>query len=320
MNTSLGTRPPQAVLGMLSALAAALTWGATLALTRAGVVGPAGLQPADMALLRFLVPAVLLAPSLRGLAWPRARLLVVLLAGGGVPFMLLVAAALRHAGTAEAGALLPGAFPLFVALLSVLSGRERLQLVRALGLAVILGSVLLVAGPGVWRGGDGAWRGHAMLLAAALLSAGYTLALRQAGLGPWQAAGVVSVGSMAWYLPAYALWRAPLPAEVAWPAVAGQALLQGGLAGVAGPVLFAFAVRQLGPARAAAFGGLTPAAAALFGAVLLHEVPHASTLVALLGAGVGVAMASTAAQAGERGGLRRWRCCPKLSVKPATTA
>jgi drug/metabolite transporter (DMT)-like permease len=71
-------------------------------------------------------------------------------------------------------------------------------------------------------------------------------------------------------------------------AVLLQALLQGGLSGLAAPVLFAAAIGRLGPARASAFGGLTPAAAALFGLLLLGESPDGTTLCALCLAGLGV--------------------------------
>jgi drug/metabolite transporter (DMT)-like permease len=278
--------------GVAAALAAALAWGAALALTRLGVAGPGAIAPADMAVLRFL-PAALLAPFLAGrLRWPGLLPAAILVIGGGAPFVLLVASAMRLASAAEAGVLLPGAFPLFVALLARLQG-VAVGTLRAAGLGLVGVALAVSAWPSLQ---GGSLLGPALLVFAAFLSAGYAVALRRSGLDAFAAAAFVGAVSSAVLIPLLLATGSTLAAAPA-STVATQALIQGGLSGLLAPVLFSVALSRLGAPQAAAFGALTPGAAALFGFVLLGEVPAAPALAALLAAGLGVALANLPAQA-----------------------
>lgn len=282
-------------LGIGAGLAASAIWGGALAVTRLGVSGEAPLGPADIAMLRFAGPALLLLPVLRG-AWPRLRRLpawqpLLLLAGGGAPFVLMAGSGLSIAGAAEAGALLPGTVPLCVALVAALLG-ERFGAARVAGLAMIGAAVALVLLPAVADGADGRWPGYVLLLGAALLSAGYTIALRRSGIGPWEAAAFVSLGSMLLLAPGFLLVREPALLGAPLDSVLVQAGFQGLASGILAPVAFAAAVRRLGSSRAAAFGSLSPAAACLGGFALLGEVPDALVLAAVLASAVGVVLVS----------------------------
>lgn len=286
-------------LGVAAGLAASAIWGGALAVTRLGVAGEAPLAPADIALLRFTGPAVILLPVLVR-AWPRLRRvagwqLLVLLIGGGAPFVLVAGTGLTIAGAAEAGTLLPGTVPLCVALLSGLLG-ERLGGLRIGGLVIIGVAVVAVITPGVLAGGAGRWPGYALLLGAAVLAAGYTIALRRSGLGPWEAAAFVSVGSL-FGLALLGVAALP-PGVLAAPLreVATQAAFQGVASGVLAPVAFAAAVRRLGASQAAAFGSLSPGAACLSGFLLLGEVPDALTALAVIASGIGVVLVALPAR------------------------
>jgi drug/metabolite transporter (DMT)-like permease len=275
--------------GVAAALGAALTWGAVLALTRLGVGGPDAIAPADMALLRFM-PAAMLAPLLaERLRWPGLLPAAMLIVGGGAPFVLLVATAMRLMPAAEAGVLLPGAFPLFVALLARLDGIA-VGRVRAVGLGLIAAALVAIAWPLL---AAGSVLGPGLLLSAALLSAGYAMALRRSGLDGFAAAAFVGVMSSAALLPFLLVTGSSL-ATVPVSAILAQGAIQGGLSGLLAPVLFSAALSRLGAPQAAAFGALTPGAAALFGFALLGEVPAASSVAALLAVGLGVAVANLA--------------------------
>jgi drug/metabolite transporter (DMT)-like permease len=275
------------VLGIGAALAAALFWGGAIAATRAGVAGPASLAPADLALLRFLPAALLFGVLRRPVRWPPLLPALAMIVGGGAPFVLLAASGLQAASAAAAGVLLPGAFPLWVALFSRIADGTGIGMRRAVGLAVIAVSLASVAWPALGAGGAA---GTALLVAASALSAGYTLALRRAGLAPLCAAAYVGAASVAMVLPVLLAGGGASLAEAPMHTVLAQTLLQGGLSGLAAPVLFAVAVARLGTAQAAAFGGLTPGAAALFGAAVLDEALDAGTVASFLAAGVGVAI------------------------------
>lgn len=282
-------------LGVAAALVAATIWGGALAMTRLGVAPGGALDPHDITMLRFLGPAFVLLPVLLRAA-PRLRglgvgTLLALLAGGGAPFVLVAGMGLRTAQAAEAGALLPGTVPLCVALLSAVALGERFGPVRLLGLALISLSVALVAGPSLLlAGAEESWGGHLLLLGAAMLAAGYTVALRRAGLGAWEAAALVSVGSVLAFGPVYLLALEPQLLAAPWHEVALQATCQGVVSGLLAPVAFAVAIGRLGAARAAAFGGLSPAAATLIGVPLLGEAPDVATAAAVVIAGLGVVL------------------------------
>jgi drug/metabolite transporter (DMT)-like permease len=154
-------------------------------------------------------------------------------------------------------------------------------------------AVVVVAGPSAVSNGSEAWQGHVLLLAAAVLAAGYTIGLRHAGLSPWEATAFVSVCSVAAFLPLYLVILEPQIFTATWEEVALQATYQGMISGFVAPIAFAMAVTRLGASRAAAFGGLSPIAAAFFGFVLLGELPHAAALLGVAFAGIGVALVSS---------------------------
>ncbi|WP_372620643.1 EamA family transporter [Falsiroseomonas sp.] len=293
---------PAEAIGLVAGLAAATIWGATLAMTRLGVADAAtSLGPHDLVLLRFIGPAALLLPVvLRVLPrLCRADLphLLVLFAGGGAPFVLLAGAGMQEASAADAGALLPGSMPLWVAAVSLLAGQRGLAAFSAcqrLGFALMALAVALVAGPALLEGTG--WRGPALLIAASWLAALYTLALRRAGLTALEATALVSLGSVLGFAPLYLLAMEPGIGGAAWAEIALHTVWQGGLSGLLAPMAFAVAVAKLGAARAAAFGALSPATAALFGLVLLGEMPEPIVAAGLVAAGLGVALATREAR------------------------
>ncbi len=285
-------------VGVLCALGAAAIWGGALAVTRHGVSGDAPLSPADIAMLRFAGPAVLLLPVLRR-AWPRLRqvplgVLAILLLGGGAPFVLVAGTGLGLAGAAEAGALLPGMVPLSVAVVSWLMG-ERIAAGGVAGLALIGVSMAALVLPSICSDGDDRGAGYALLLAAALLATGYTIALRRSGLGPWESAAFVSAGSVIALGPFYLTVLEPGVTAAPWEAIALQAGFQGIASGILAPVAFAAAVQRLGASHAAAFGSLSPGAACIGGLALLGEVPTPSATLAIVATALGIVLMARAA-------------------------
>jgi len=289
-------------LGVGAALVTVLIWGGWVVTTRLGVT--TSLAPEDVCFLRYLVPALVLAPVLwrRGLAWDRLgwRGSLLLAAGAGAPFFLVAAAGMRFAPAAHVGALLPGTMPLFVALFSALFLGERLGRFRLAGFALILAGVAVIGGMGLLddaaSGGPFSqeWRGHVLFLAAAAMWAGFTLALRRSGLDPWHAAALVSAYSLAGFAPIYLLVLQPRLLDVPWPEVALQAGIQGVLSGLVALAAYGIAVTRLGASRAAAIGALTPVVATLIAVPVLGELPDPPTLAGIAGVSLGVVLASGA--------------------------
>ena len=107
------SKPTGAAAGVAAAFATVLIGAGWQVATRLGTT--TSLQPVDLALMRYCVPAILLAP-----VWWRVRpvpsgidrrVLIAMLVGGGLPFGLLGMAGSQFAPVAHMGALLPGSMP-----------------------------------------------------------------------------------------------------------------------------------------------------------------------------------------------------------------
>jgi drug/metabolite transporter (DMT)-like permease len=217
-----------ALIGWISALAAVAIWALWVVGTRHAVTH--ALPPAAVGLLRFGVPALLLAPVIgriglfpKGLTLPRALGLF----GAGAPFFLIVAMGMQFAPAAEIGPLLPGTMPLFVAMIGWLVFGERLKRVRVIGFMLILVGILCIGGYGLLFAGNGAWRGYVLLLTGACLWGIYTHAYRHSGLSALQAVAFIGFWSFLILIPFGApSFFAAFGNGLAGPIVM-QALLQG---------------------------------------------------------------------------------------------
>ncbi|WP_371347580.1 DMT family transporter [Ancylobacter sp. IITR112] len=288
------------LVGAGCALLAIAIWGGWIVSTRHAVHGH--LPPATIGWLRFIVPAVVLAPAWwRVGLWPKTawRPFLLCFLGAGAFFFLDVATAMRFVPAADVGPLLPGTMPLIVAAISVLVFRERLGTARAIGFAAIALGVLTLGGRGLLYPQDGAWRGHALLLAGATMWAGYTLAFRRTGLKATETVGLIG------------LWSTVVLTPYGLPGVIDavhsgygreilfQLLIQGLLSGVVALVAFGIAIERLGSSRAAAFTGLVPALAALIAVPVLGEHPDTAAIIGVVATGVGVTLASGAFTGGR---------------------
>ncbi|WP_341914209.1 DMT family transporter [Ferrovibrio terrae] len=296
----LGVADQGRLLGAAAALATVLLWAGGLVATRFGVTGSLALG--DVVFLRLLLPALLLVPVLlRFLKTPggtprddrRPFWFIILIAGAGLPFMLISSTGLFFAPAAHAGALMPGSMPLFAALFAVLLLGERFNLQRRLGTGLMLLGAVAVGGWQVIDGTGQAWRGDLMFVLCGALWASYTIALKKTGIGAWQAAALVYVTSFILYVPVYLLWfdsrllTAPV-FEI------GVQLVQSVASGLLSMAAYGFAVRRLGAAPAAAFAALTPALTALLAVPMLGEWPEPVTWAGIVAVSLGVALANGA--------------------------
>ena len=264
--------------------------------TRLGVTTT--LQPLDVAMLRYTVPAVVLAPlwwrtGLRpaGLGVPRLALIIF---GGGAPFGLLAMSGAALAPAADMATIMSGAMPLAVAVLAAVVLGERPSPRAWFGFGVIAIALALLIGPTLADRADGSWRGQALFLIGGLVWAVYTIAYRGSGLTPWAAAALVSVWSALMILPLW-LWSGTARLFAApWHDIALQFLWQGVLAGIGGLWLYGVTILAFGASRAAVSGALVPPVVAFGAWVILGETVDTATLAALVGVTVGVTFASGA--------------------------
>jgi len=280
------------VKGALFGFSAVLVWASWIAVTRLGV--KTSLTVYDLTFWRFLTAGLVLAPVVwrKGLALDRLGWggLGVLVAGAGAPYVLIAASGLRYAPAAQAGALLPGSMPLFVALLAVLLLKERITGLRVAGYAlIVLGDLLIVGGAPATS--DQAF-GVTLFLVAASMWAGYAIVLRRSGLESLHAAALVSTGSALFYSPAYLVMNGFSAFDAPLRDILMQALFQGVIVSVCALYLFGQGIAILGASAGAAFGALTPALAALLAIPILGEVPLAKDWLAIVSVSFGVYLAS----------------------------
>lgn len=281
------------IIGWAAGLTTVSIWAFWIVGTRHAVTHD--LPAAAIGLLRFGVPALLLAPVTRRIGlFPKglSPWSAVALFGAGAPFLMIVAIGMQFAPAAEIGPLLPGTMPLFVAMIGWLVFGERLGRVRIIGFTLILVGILCIGGYGLLFAGSGAWRGHVLLLSGACFWGIYTHAYRRSGLSAIQAAAFISFWSFLILIPFGAPSLFVAVGNGSAGAIAMQALLQGVLSGLVGIVLYGIAVDRLGASRAAALSPLSIVMAALIAIPMLGESPDAAALIGIVLATLGVVLAS----------------------------
>lgn len=288
------SRPPSLLIGALAGIGAALLASVWHVATRLGVT--TDLKPIDLALLRYVIPALLLSPLiLRNGLWPSGKsrwLGAAMFLGGGLPFGLLAMAGARYAPAAHMGALLPGTMPIFTALMAVALLGERIAFRRWLGFGVVGLSIALFAQAAFGDIASEVWIGDLLFLGAAAVWALFTVAFRRSGLDPWQGTAFLSVCSAVAVIPIWLhsgterLLHAPLAD------LATQITVQGFVAGLAGVWTYVLAVRHLGASRAALSGALPPAFTAAGGIVFLGEMPGLAAVIGIVFTIVGIVVAS----------------------------
>lgn len=139
------------VLGVASGSLVVLCWAGWVVATRSAVTTQ--LRPYDIALLRYLVASVILAPVLvrkrfgfRGIGIGRSLALVC---GAGFPFLWVSSTGMRFAPASDVGAVMIGTMPVFVAAISAVTSGEHFDRSRVIGfIAVMLGIIGIAARSG----------------------------------------------------------------------------------------------------------------------------------------------------------------------------
>lgn len=263
--------------GIVWGVAAALAW----AIYNVGAkVGAAeGFRPADLTLMRFgiaglvmLAPLVRLGPRrLAGIGWRRGTALTALV---GPPFGLVVNTGFTLAPLAHGVVLGPASTMLSAMLLAWACAGERPRRAQLAGMAILLLGLVAIAGDGLGtRAGGMVWLGDLAFVAAGSLWGGFTFLLRRWRIDGLRGTAVVSVLSMALYVPGYLAFASPpdLPAS----AFLTQALCQGILGGCVGVLAYGVTVARLGATRAALFPSFVPALATLLAVPVLGQIPSA---------------------------------------------
>lgn len=262
------------LIGYAAMVLTVLIWAGFALSIRA--IGASPLAPADVALIRFGLPTLLLLPFLPS-RWAMLRRVkplsaLMILMGGGVPFFFMASAGGKVTSAAHVASLIAGTTPLSVALIAYVVDRQRMTAARGRAIALILAGVLLLlvsqshVSHGAFVGGAG------LLLLASLLWGSYTLGLRRAGLDAIGCALLLSVPSF--LLTALLVSLGVVDSHVGQFTVANAMpflLAQGLGVGVISSLSYALAIRHLDTPRCSAIGSLAPALACLGAVPLLGE-------------------------------------------------
>jgi drug/metabolite transporter (DMT)-like permease len=177
----------------------------------------------------------------------------------------LLSDAERHLTSSMTGLLIAAA-PIFAALLERITGGERLGVKRALGLAIGIAGVALLAGPHI---GGNAWPISEVLLVALCYAIAPLIAARHLADVPALPMTAVCLGfaALVYAVPAAVSWPETVPSTRVLVALGGLAVICTALAFI---VFFAL-IREVGAARALVFTYINPTVALVAGAVVLNE-------------------------------------------------
>lgn len=280
------------VAGYAGGVVTVLIWALWVLATRHTAATPLG--TIDIGLIRYGVPAILLAPIwLKTGLLPKnvpLKLVVVMVAGAGALFFQITAAALHVTPAAPGGILLGGSLPLATALIGMVLFGERPDRMRLAGLAAIVAGVAILLTASMLKSGMTA-TGFVLLPIGAVLWAGFTHSFRRSGLSALEGAAIIAVWSFLIHLVLAVISGTHLAAATL-PDLALQIISQGILSGLVATFAYGTAIRALGGSQAAAFTAITPVLATLGGAIFLGESFGAAELTAALVVGGGVALST----------------------------
>lgn len=275
-------------LGYAAIITTLFLWSGFFLSLRGGAIS--ALQPADIALTRFFIPALVLLPFvLKSMDKVRAvpnKYLIGIVIGSGLPYLLVAGTAMHFAPVAHGSALIPGTLPLFVSAIAVICYQQPLSQHRMVGLsAVLLGIMVFLLSN---LGEEYNWaqlKGHLLFLVGSLMWAVFTISARVANLSAYVCAGFVSVISFALLIVAVGFgwldsYLAITPiTDWPWKELVGHLVLQGIGAGLLASFTFLYAIRTIGAEASAAFGSLTPVLATLLAMPVFNEQPDTPYMV-----------------------------------------
>jgi drug/metabolite transporter (DMT)-like permease len=279
-------------IALLALVAVMVVWGSTFVVTKTAMQQ---FPPFTLALLRFFIAAMVLAPLLRRGALVELRQSVSI---GRLLFLAFTGAAAFTAafnfalvyGSATQGALLYATTPAVVAICAVLFLKERLSRRRILGIGLSMIGAALVVAAGEARVGDAPapFAGAVLMLFTVVLWGAYTVAAKPIAAADQTAVmfALSAIGAL--------LLVPPAALEVAaagWPTSTAEGWLGviylAVFASAAAYALYNFALRELDASTVGAFTNIDPlvgvATALLFLGETLSPLQAGGAVIVLVG-------------------------------------
>jgi len=272
--------PPHLLKGITFGIIAAFIWAMFPVVTRLSIDHTLSLW--DVIALRFLVAGPLLLPAFIRYRFININPLgvVLLVCGAGAPYLILAVGGLTYTPASHFGVIVPSCMLVFSAIGSWYFLKERISLIRIVGVCVIVIGIFTISWEGLTSEGENIWIGDLLFIIGGLLWASYTIASRYWKVNPMQAISIVSVISMVIYLPPYFIFMEPGIFSAPVSEVLLQAFFQGILSVLIALLFYTRAVEILGASKGSLFAALVPSFALLLAYPILNEAP---TLLQLFG-------------------------------------
>ena len=284
---------PTTAFALLAAAAVGIQVGAATVASR--FVLPQT-DPISLALMRYTIGALSLAPFVLAVPLPRfrARDLAPMAALGILQFAVLVAllnVGLTYIPAARA-ALVFSAFPLLTMVLAAALGRERMTTRKTIGVVLTIIGVGLALGEKVLDVGAVTYRGEAAVLGAALCGAICSVLYRPY-LQRYPALAVSGYAMLAsvLFLGGVGVWQGGLTNPMTLTQAALGAVIFIGLSSGIAYFILLWALARTTPTRVTVFQALAPITATGLGITLLGESVTAQFITGLCAVGAGLVVA-----------------------------
>lgn len=283
-------RPKSETTAMLLALGAITIWASWMSATR--IAATDGVAAIDVALLRYGVPALMLAPvwvsTFRKLLVTPVWALIALM-GWGLPFVWLVATALEQANVVTLATVVFCTMPLFAILGDWIVFGTKVEPKRLPGFALIgIAALIVISSALMGELGTDPYNVLLMLLAAAGW-ASYTVAFKHTKFSPLEGPAYVCLVSTVILLAIKAISSEPV-LPLTWSQIVFNGVAQGVLSGFVATIFYTMAIDSLGGARTASFSVIMPILGTAIAFLWLGEVPSIVDMIALSLGTIGVAI------------------------------
>lgn len=271
-NFSIALNSP-VIWGYISMLLVLFIWSGFALTIR--IIDGSALEIADVALIRFLVPAILLSPWLVSHCKTIQKVKlsdIALILLGGIPFVFLAALGAKSVPVAYVGTILAGTPAFFVAIISYCFLAQTLSKKRLFTLSFILVGILtMIIGESEGMSLD-VIIGLCFLFGASFLWSVYIIGLRKIALKPMTITLIISY--LSGFIMLLLIGTGMVPSNLghfSFQQALPFILIQGLGIGVVATICFSYAVSQLGSARSSVLGSLSPAVTALLAVPILGE-------------------------------------------------
>lgn len=238
-----------------------------------------GFSPADLAILRYIVPAIALPPimywtrstTLQNLTIARAIVLSLLV---GPVFALLTNTGYRIAPLAHAVVISPGMTMITANVLSRVFDGRPIPLQRIVGMTILLGGLVIISADQTPSKDSvsAVWIGDLLFFTSGCLWGTFTYLMGRWDLSPLPTTAAVSAISLIAFLPIYLIYFS-IP-DVSAPLALEQIFYQGVLGGCVALLAYTFAIIFIGAGQAAIFPAIVPPIAVLIAIPFTLEWPN----------------------------------------------